>query len=218
MILLTGFEPFGGDTFNPSWPAVQQAAIALRGLGLQVRTVLLPVEFTASTDVLAGAIANAHGAAGADGLDLVLAVGQAGGTAGLALERVAINLDDARIPDNRGCAPVDEAIVAGGPAAYFSTLPVKACLQALAASGIAASASHSAGTFVCNHVFYAAMHHLTKLPGTRGGFIHVPHAPEQVAADKPSMEMADMARALEIIVRTALETAVDIKVSAGTTH
>lgn len=218
MILLTGFEPFGGETFNPSWPAVQQAAVALRGAGLQIQTVLLPVEFAASADVLADAIADARGAAGPGGLELVLAVGQAGGTAGLALERVAINLDDARILDNAGCAPVDEAIVADGPAAYFSSLPVKACLQALADAGIPAAASHSAGTFVCNHVFYAAMHQLSNLPGTRGGFVHVPHAPEQVASDKPSMKMADMARGLEIIVRTALETAVDIKVSAGTTH
>lgn len=218
MILLTGFEPFGGDTFNPSWPAVQETAAALRAYGLQVQTALLPVEFGTSAAVLEDAIAKARVAAGPAGLDLVLAVGQAGGAAGLALERVAINLDDARIPDNAGRSPVDEAVVEGGPAAYFSSLPVKACLQALTDSGIKAAASHSAGTFVCNHVFYATMHQLANIPGARGGFVHVPYAPEQAAADKPSMAIADMARGLEIIVCTALITAVDLRVTAGTIH
>lgn len=218
MILLTGFEPFGGGGFNPSWPAVQQAADSLRGTGLTVRAVLLPVEFGVSAAVLADAITDANESAGPGGLQLVLAVGQAGGTAALSLERIAINMDDARIPDNAGRSPVDEPVIEGGPAAYFCTLPVKACLQALADSGIPATVSQSAGTFVCNHVFYAAMHRLAGLPGARGGFLHVPDAPEQAAANKSSMGIADMARGIVAIVRSALETGADIKLAAGTLH
>lgn len=216
MILLTGFEPFGGDTFNPSWPAVQQAAALLNESGISARTVLLPVEFGTSARVLAGAVAQAN-ASGS--LELVLAVGQAGGTAELALERVAINVDDARIPDNAGNSPIDVPIASEGPAAYFATLPVKAGLQALNEAGIPARVSQTAGTFVCNHVFYAVMHQTSQLLGVRGGFVHVPFAPEQVPeGSKPSMSIAEMARGLELLVLTALGTESDIALGAGATH
>ena len=147
----------------------------------------------------------------------MLAVGQAVGRAVISLERVAINIDDARIPDNAGRQPVDEAVVPGGPAAYFSTLPVKACLQALTDAQIPAEVSQTAGTFVCNHVFYSLMHELARHPAIRGGFIHVPKSPEQ-AGNGPSMEIADMARGLEIVARTARAVDADIKLGAGATH
>lgn len=216
MILLTGFEPFGGESFNPSWAAAQQAADALAAAGLPAMAVLLPVEFGSSGEVLAAALAEArtHGT-----VDLVVAVGQAGGTEQLALERVAVNIDDARIPDNAGHSPIDVPVAAGGPAAYFATLPVKACLAALSGAGIPAGVSQTAGTFVCNHVFYALMHQLSGQTGTRGGFVHVPYAPEQVAGGTaPSMDVARMARGLEIIARTALGTTTDIPLAAGATH
>ncbi len=216
MILLTGFEPFGGESFNPSWPAAQLAAEALSDAGLPAQAVLLPVEFGTAADVLAAATAQAR-ARGS--LDLVLAVGQAGGTEQLALERVAVNIDDARIPDNAGRSPIDVPVAANGPAAYFATLPVKACLAALTDAGIPARVSQTAGTFVCNHVFYALMHQLSTLPGTRGGFIHVPYAPEQASGTgTPSMPVAQMARGLEIVARTALATTGDIALGAGATH
>ena len=113
--------------------------------------------------------------------ELVLCAGQAGGRARISLERVAINCDDARIPDNAGNQPVDEPVVQGGPAAYFTSLPVKAALAALTAEQIPAEVSQSAGTYVCNHVFYALMHALRLRPGTRGGFVHVPYADTQLA-------------------------------------
>ena len=212
MILLTGFEPFGGETFNPSWPAAQQAAAALTASGLPATALELPVEFGGSADVLRQALLENH-------YDLVMAVGQAGGCSTLALERVAINIDDARIPDNAGKTPVDEPVIADGPAAYFSTLPIKAGLQALRDAGIRAEVSQSAGTFVCNHIFYALMHALSDRPGTRGGFIHVPFAPEQVPeGQQPSMEVAEMARGLELVARTALSTTTDLLLGAGATH
>ncbi|PYI68515.1 pyroglutamyl-peptidase I [Arthrobacter livingstonensis] len=212
MILITGFEPFGGGTSNPSWSAARLATEALNDSGLPATAVELPVEFGAAGEALRLALA-------AGPYDLVLAVGQAGGRPKLSLERVAINVDDARIPDNAGNAPVDEPVAAGGPVGYFSTLPLKACLQALNRAGIPAEVSQTAGTYVCNHVFYALMHQLAAAPGVRAGFVHVPYAPRQVSDGRlPSMEVSLMAHGLEIIARTALSTAADIKLAAGATH
>ncbi|WP_288025295.1 pyroglutamyl-peptidase I [Arthrobacter sp.] len=212
MILITGFEPFGGEGLNPSWAAAQRAAAALNDAGVPAAAVELPVEFGAAGEALRRAIA-------AGDYDLVLAVGQAGGRPKLSLERVAVNVDDARIPDNAGNSPVDEPVVPGGPVGYFSTLPVKACLQALTRAGIPAEVSQTAGTYVCNHVFYALMHQLAEKPGIRGGFVHVPYAPEQLSGRQhPSMEIAVMAQGLEVIARTALSTGADIKLGAGATH
>ena len=146
---------------------------------------------------------------------LVICVGQAGGRGAISLERVAINVNDARIPDNAGGQPVDTPVVAGGPAAYFSSLPIKAMLQALQASGVAAEVSQTAGTFVCNHVFYALMHALATRRGfkrTRGGFIHVPYLPEQGA---PSLPLDETVRGLRLAVATALSTTHDIARGAG---
>ena len=213
MILLTGFEPFGGDTANPSWAAARSAARLLQAQGLDVQAVELPCVFGDSAKVLVEALERFRP-------ELVLCAGQAGGRARISLERVAINCDDARIPDNAGNQPVDEPVVQGGPAAYFTSLPVKAALAALTAEQIPAVVSQSAGTYVCNHVFYALMHALRRRPGTRGGFVHIPYADIQLPAGSstPSLPAHQMAAALAVVVRTALATTADLKLAAGATH
>lgn len=171
--LLTAFEPFGGEAVNSSVPAVAAVAAAPPP-GIELHTATLSCVFGLAAEELRAEIARL-------GPDLVVCVGQAGGRAGLTIERVAVNLDDARIPDNAGQQPIDRPIAAEGPAAYFSRLPVKACTAAARAVGVPASVSHSAGTFVCNHVFYGLMHLIaTRYPAMRGGFVHLPYAPEQV--------------------------------------
>lgn len=207
VVLLTGFDPFGGEAVNPSWLAAQ-ALQGRRIAGHRVVAARLPVVFGESLAVLHRLLA-AHRPA------LVVCAGQAGGRAALSLERVAINVDDARIPDNANCQPVDEPVVAQGPAAYFSTLPVKAMRQALRQGGIAAEVSQTAGTFVCNHVFYGLMHALATRRGfrrTRGGFIHVPWLPGQ---GEPSMALDEMVRGLRLAIRSALTHATDIREGAG---
>ena len=139
------------------------------------------------------------------------------------MERVALNVDDARIPDNAGQQPIDAAVVQGGPAAYFSTLPVKAMVRDLRAAGWPASVSNTAGTFVCNHIFYALMHRLASRPalaGTRGGFIHVPALPEQAAAQTgmPSMALAAQVDALRVALRTAFTVRHDVRETGGQLH
>jgi pyroglutamyl-peptidase len=208
-ILLTGFEPFGGETINPS----AEVARALHGRrigGAPVVAVQLPCAFGQAIAVLRDALA-AHRP------QLVLALGQAGGRCDLALERVAINIDDARIADNRGAQPIDEPVVADGPAAYFSTLPVKAMVAAMRQAGHPASLSHSAGTFVCNHVFYGLQHALAGQPGVRSGFMHLPYLPEQAArhAGAPSLALATMVDGVAAALAAAMATARDAKVSEG---
>jgi len=211
-ILLTGFAPFGGESHNPSWEAVS----LLDGeviAGHRIAARRLPVEFRASLDVLRESI---------DALapELVLCIGQAGGRAQLSIERVAINVDDARIPDNAGQSPVDEAIAADGPAAYFATLPIKAMLHALRDAGIPAEISQSAGTYVCNHAFYGLMHALRDRPATRGGFIHIPYSPAQAARHPgaPSLPVDTVVAALRIAMETALGTTADRRIAAGAEH
>ena len=137
---------------------------------------------------------------------LVLCTGQAGGRNGFSIERVAINVDDARIADNAGAQPVDTPVIAGAPDAYFTTLPIKAMLLSLLEAGIDAQVSQTAGTFVCNHVFYGLMHLIaTERPDLRGGFVHLPCLPEQVTATGgPSMGLDTLARAVEVVVRTTI--------------
>ncbi|MCE6999542.1 pyroglutamyl-peptidase I [Saccharothrix sp. S26] len=208
-VLLTGFEPFGGEVTNPSWDAVD----AVRPDGYRLTKLRLPCVFGDSIAALRAALA-------ARAYDLVVCAGQAGGRVGITPERVAVNLDDARIPDNAGARPIDEPVVPGGPAAYFTGLPVKACVAALRAEGIPASVSHSAGTFVCNHVFYGLMHLIaTEHPDVRGGFVHVPFSPEQAeAGGHPSLPVTTTARALELVIRTALTTSTDLRTTAGVLH
>ena len=151
---------------------------------------------------------------------LTLAIGQAGGRVDITVERVAINVDDARIPDNKGLQPIDVPIVAGGPAAYFSTLPIKAIVTALRSKGIPASVSQTAGTFVCNHVMYGLLHSLRNGSGAKGGFIHIPYLPEQAAAHpgEASMAVDTVRAALETAIAVALQQDGDVKVGGGATH
>ncbi|HEY2057698.1 MAG TPA: pyroglutamyl-peptidase I [Amycolatopsis sp.] len=205
-VLLTGFEPFGGSATNPSWEAVSLVA-ARRD---DVVAVELPCAFEASLPALRAAIERHRP-------EVVVCVGQAGGRADVTPERVAINLVDARIPDNAGAQPVDVPVVEGGPAAYFTSLPVKAAVAAIRAADVPGSVSHTAGTYVCNQVFYGLMHLLaTDFPGLRGGFVHVPSSPDQVADGEPSLPVEQSATALNAVVDTVLSVREDLTVSAGT--
>ncbi len=210
-VLLTGFEPFNMETINPAWEAVR-ALDGWGGPGFVVVARQLPCVFGDANQAMQRAIVELKPA-------LVIAVGQAGGRVDLSVERVAINVDDAPIPDNAQRQLVDEAIVADGPAAYFSTLPIKAIVHALRNAGLPASVSQTAGTFVCNHVFYGLMHH-TAGTSLRAGFIHIPYLPQQAAAHPgaPSMALADMVRGLQIAVEASLRTGGDARQAGGATH
>jgi pyroglutamyl-peptidase len=205
-VLLTGFRPFGGEVTNPSWQAVVLAASKWTRPE-QLAIAELPVDFVAVDGVL-------HAAIEASQPDLVLCVGQAGGIRGLQLERVAINLQDARIPDNAGYQPIDVPVIADAAAAHFTTLPIKRGLAALTAEGVPVAISQSAGTFVCNHVFYRLMGVLP--PGARGGFVHVPFAPGQFgAAGLPTMEVEAVADALVVLLETYLDHPDDVSLAGG---
>ncbi|MBS2550604.1 pyroglutamyl-peptidase I [Catenulispora sp. NL8] len=202
-VLLTGFEPFGGDELNSSWEAVRLVGQEPPA-GLELSVVRLDCVFGRALEQLAAAIRETDP-------DVVVCVGQASGRLDVTVERVAINLDEARIPDNAGVSRHGTPVVADGPTAYFSALPVKACVAAVRAAGVPASLSYTAGTFVCNHVFYGLMHCIaTERPGTRGGFVHVPALP-----DLPAVTVADGLRAL---LTTAVRTREDIAMPAGETH
>lgn len=207
-VLLTGFAPFAGETINPSWQAVRTLDGALIA-DHRVVTAELPCEFDASLPALWKVMRRAEP-------DVAIAVGLAGGRDGISLERVAINVIDARIPDNAGTQPVDTPVLRGGAAAFFSTLPIKSALLELQRAGIPAHISQTAGTYVCNQVFYALMHALRRRRNTRAGFVHVPWLPEQAARHaQPGMPVAQATRALEIVVRTALGVHSDARVAAG---
>lgn len=208
-VLLTGFEPFGGETLNPSWLAVK----ALHGRKMLGRTVVaaqLPTVFDASLSVL-NRLLREHQP------ELVVCVGQAGGRNALSLERVAINVNDAPIADNAGARPIDTPVVRRAPVAYFSSLPIKAMLAALQKEGVRAEVSQTAGTFVCNHVFYGLMRTLATHQGlrqTRGGFVHVPWLPEQ---GTPGMALDEIVRGLRVALRCALRVQTDRVMGAGAT-
>ena len=216
-VILTGFEPFDNADTNPSW----LAARALHGRQIvrhRIVAAQLPTAFHASAQQLAGLVALHRPA-------LVLCLGLAAGRTAISLERVAINVNDARIPDNAGEQPVDTPVVPDGPDAYFTRMPVKAMLLAIRGAGVDGELSNTAGTFVCNHVFYALMHLLATRRGhkqTRGGFIHLPCLPEQAAAQGVGAGMAldDMVLGLKAAIRAALEHTGkgDITLAAGTTH
>jgi pyroglutamyl-peptidase len=215
-ILLTGFEPFDRDTVNPSW----EVARALDGWtceGATVQALQLPCVFGDALAALDAALAAGPAPV------LVVGLGLAGGRTEVTPERVAINVDDARIPDNAGRQPVDTAVETRGPAAYFSTLPIKAIVHALREAGLPASVSNTAGTFVCNHAFYGLMHRLATRPAlarTRGGFVHLPALPEQAARvpGMPSLALATQVEALRVLLRTALGTTTDLHAQGGSLH
>lgn len=205
-VLVTGFDPFGGSRVNPSWDAVH----ALHGRSVAGRQVIggeIPTIFGVALRRLAELMEEHQP-------ELVICMGQAGGRSAISLERVAINVNDARIPDNAGAKPIDTPVIADGPAAYFTSLPIKAMLSALLKEGINAEVSQTAGTFVCNHVFYGLMHQLAqpRWSGTRGGLIHVPYLPQQ---GQPSMRLEEVVAGLELGIQVALATHQDIRKEAG---
>ena len=208
-ILLTGFDAFGGEAVNPSWLMLE----AFNGTHIEGHAVharRLPTAFGHSLLALAQHIDDLQP-------DLVIAFGQAGGRSTVSLERVAINCDDARIADNAGNQPVDTRIFAHAQNAYFNTLPIKATLLALQQAGIPADISNTAGTFVCNHLFYGLMHLASERPGMKAGFVHIPYLPEQAVhhPGAPSMGLAQLQRAAETIIRCALQFDVDLRLNAG---
>lgn len=213
-VLLTGFEPFEQDTVNASWEAARRLdglQLAAPGGAVTVQARELPCVFGAANTALYYAIAETQPI-------LVICAGYAGMRSEISLERVAINLDDARIPDNAGQQPIDAPIVDDGPAAYFSTLPIKAIVHALRSAQIAAGVSQTAGTFVCNHVFYGLQHYLaTHLPQVRGGFIHVPYWSAQTARHEGlvGMPLEQMVEGLRLALQTALEVETDLHESGG---
>lgn len=209
-ILLTGFEPFGGDARNPSGEAVSELGRRWGGSDRLV-TEALPVAYDEAGAALRALLA-AHAP------DVVIATGLAGGRSRVTPERVAINLRDARIPDNAGAQPIDQPCVAGGPAAHFATLPVKAIARAVDGSGIPSTVSHTAGTFVCNHVMYVALDEAARRPGMRAGFVHMPWSDETAPDGAPSLPSAALVRALEIAVRTTLAHTADVADPAGALH
>ena len=195
-VLLTGFEPFAGANLNPS----EQIVNALKGrqiAGVELHTAVLPVVFTESSELLRHLI-KLHKP------DVVICLGQAEGRREISFERVAINLDDARLADNAGRVVLDQPVVAGGPEAKFTTLPVKEMVAAVRAEGIAAGLSTTAGTFVCNHIFYAMQHELAET-SVVSGFIHVPLMPEQAGEFEglPTMPLDQQVRAIETAVIAA---------------
>jgi len=210
VVLVTGFEPFDGESLNPSWEIC--ARLPREIAGLRVETCRIPCEFRRAIAVAAAAI-DRHQPT------LVVCLGLAGGRTHVGVERVAINVDDARIADNAGAQPMDEKIAAHGPPAYFATLPVKAMAVAMRAAGVPAEVSNTAGTFVCNHLMYGVLHYLA---GTgreaRAGFIHVPYADEQVRARRgtPSMAVATMVEGIEAAIADAAATRTDLAVVEGT--
>ena len=200
-VLLTAFEPFGGETVNPSQQAAQRVAEGPPIDGVELRTAVLPVVFGDAIEALKAAIAEHEP-------DLVICAGEAGGRFAVTPERVAVNVNDAPFPDNAGRAPVDEPIVEGGPVAYLSTLPVAEIVAALREAGIPAAKSSTAENYVCNNVFYGLMHHIaTERPELVGGFVHVPYVHEQVINRldaRPSLSLDMVTQALRISVETSV--------------
>ena len=213
-ILVTGFDPFGGEAINPAWEAVSRLPKEIEGA--EIVTVQIPTVFGDSAKRLFEAV-DEHQP------DAVVCVGQAGGRFGITPERVAINVDDARIADNKGQQPLDTVIQADGAPAYFTTLPVKAMVEAVKKAGLPASLSNTAGTFVCNHIMYQNLYYLAKhYPKTQGGFIHVPYVTEQ-EVDKPgqaSKALADIVKGLTACLETivAYQGKTDAQVVGGETH
>ena len=208
-VLITGFDPFGGESMNPAYEAVKLLPDSI--LGAKVIKLEVPTVFGKAIDVLDAAIA-------LEKPDIVINVGQAGNRFGITPERVAINEDDARIKDNEGNQPIDTVIKEGGEAAYFSNLPIKAMVEAIKEAGVPATVSNTAGTFVCNHLMYGLMYLInTKYEGVKGGFIHVPYATEQVLdkPNSPSLSIEQISIGLKAAVEAALTHDKDIKKVGG---
>ncbi|MDU3351822.1 pyroglutamyl-peptidase I [Clostridium sp.] len=208
-ILITGFDPFGGENINPALEAVKKLSDTI--LNSEIIKLEIPTVFRKSLETIEENIIKHKP-------DVVISVGQAGGRFGVTPERVAINIDDARIKDNEGNQPIDISIFEDGEAAYFSNLPIKAMVKEMMGNGIPASVSNTAGTFVCNHVMYGILYLIDKkYPNIRGGFIHVPYIPSQVTTkpNMPSMSIDDISKGLELSIKAIIENSSDIKTIGG---
>lgn len=208
-ILVTGFEPFDNEKINPAWEAVKKLPNNLEDI--EVLKFKIPTAFINSYEVLFKLIDENQP-------DAVLCIGQASGRFDFTIERVAINIDDARIPDNNGFQPIDKPIFSDGENGLFSTLPIKAMVAELNKNNIPASVSNTAGTFVCNHIMYALLYYIKKHNlNIRGGFIHVPYIREQIINKKstPYMELSTIVEALKISIKTIQKYKKDISVSGG---
>lgn len=212
-VLVTGFDPFGGESVNPAFEAVKLLPDMIAGA--EIIKLEIPTVFSKSGPAVEDGIKKYNP-------DIVINVGQAGGRSCVTIEQVAINLAEARIPDNAGEQPMDEPLQADGPAAYFATIPVKAIVKNIREHGIPCHVSYTAGTYVCNCVMYNVLHMAAKkYPNIRAGFIHVPFACDQVV-DKPNgtpcMSVADIARSIEYAIEATIHTNEDIKIVVGETH
>ena len=198
-VLVTGFDPFGGEKLNPALEAIKSLPSEIQGA--EVRWLEVPTVFYKSAKILEEEIRIYQP-------DIVLCIGQAGGRKGLTPERVAINQDDARIQDNEGNQPIDRPIQLDGPPAYFSSLPIKAMVQAIKEEGLPASVSNTAGTFVCNHLMYQVLYLVEKeFPTIKAGFMHIPYMMEQVIdkPNTPAMDLVDIVRGIEAAIRATIE-------------
>ena len=212
-VLVTGFDPFGGEAVNPAYEAVKLLPDEIAGAS--VVKLEIPTVFTRSAKVVEEAIERERP-------DVVLCVGQAGGRSAITVEKVAINLAEARIPDNDGEQPFDTPLREDGDTAYFASLPVKAMVANMNDHGIPAFMSYTAGTYVCNSIMYNVLYLIDRrFPGVRGGFIHVPYAVEQGVGKPngtPVMEVATMARGLEYAIEAAVTAESDVAAIMGETH
>ena len=212
-VLVTGFDPFGGEKLNPALEAIKSLPSEIQGA--EVRWLEVPTVFYKSAKILEEEIRIYQP-------DIVLCIGQAGGRKGLTPERVAINQDDARIQDNEGNQPIDRPIQLDGPPAYFSSLPIKAMVQAIKEEGLPASVSNTAGTFVCNHLMYQLLYLVEKeFPTIKAGFMHIPYMMEQVIdkPNTPAMDLVDIVRGIEAAIGAIIEHGdQDLKLVGGETH
>ena len=212
-VLVTGFDPFGGESVNPAYEAVKLLPDTIAGA--EIIKLEIPTVFSKSGPAVEAGIIEHN-------QDIVINVGQAGGRSCVTPEMIGINLAEARIPDNDGEQPLEQPLQADGPAAYFTTLPIKAMVQNVRDHGLPCHVSYTAGTYVCNCVMYNVLHMAaTKYPHIRADFIHVPFAAEQVV-NKPNgtacMSLADIAKALEYCIEAAVTNEEDINIAVGETH
>ena len=208
-VLITGFDPFGGESINPAIEAVKLLPDEIDGA--KIVKLEIPTVFNKSISKLEEALEQ-------EKPDIAICVGQAGGRYDITVERVAINVDDARIADNEGNQPIDNAIFEDGENGYFSNLPIKAMVKKIRDNNVPASVSNSAGTFVCNHIMYGLLYHINKnYNNVKGGFIHIPFLPEQVVDKRntPSMSLEDIVKGLTCAIKGALENDSDIKEIGG---
>lgn len=211
-ILLTGFDPFGGEKVNPASEAVKKVKDNINGA--EIIKIIIPTVREKSLEEIEKAVEK-------NNPDIVISVGQAGGRFGITPERVAINVDDFRIKDNEGNQPIDEKIKEDGESAYFSNLPIKAMVENMNKNNIPASVSNTAGTFVCNHVMYGIMYMIDKkYKNMKGGFIHIPYMTSQVINKKDTayMSLDEIVKGLEYALEACTIHDKDIKVIGGETH